>query len=76
MDSLLYFTKIVFPVFNHTCSPVPEIADIEQDFNDWRNGPGSYWYDLANVPKNAKSYDYGFRLSKVKIPFLLLIILN
>lgn len=21
------------------------------------------WYDLANVPKNASSYDYGFKLS-------------
>lgn len=29
----------------------------------WRTGPGSLWYDLANVPKTALSFDYGFKLS-------------
>ena len=31
--------------------------------SEWRNGPGSLWYDLANVPKNATTFDYGFKLS-------------
>ena len=30
---------------------------------EWRNGPGSLWYDLASVPNNATSFDYGFKLS-------------
>ena len=46
--------------FNFFAVVEPKNSDKE---SDWRNGPGSLWYDLASVPKNATNYDYGFKLS-------------
>eukprot|EP00116_Pleurobrachia_bachei_P016754 sb/3477016/ len=34
--------------------------------DDWRSGPGAAWYDLSNVSKSATSYDYGYKLAKVR----------
>lgn len=31
--------------------------------NTWRFGPAKLWYDVAEVPENAETYDYGFKLA-------------
>ncbi|GIY46026.1 transcription initiation factor TFIID subunit 1 [Caerostris extrusa] len=30
--------------------------------NGWRHGPAKLWYDMSEVPENALTYDYGFKL--------------
>ncbi|KAG8190490.1 hypothetical protein JTE90_006664 [Oedothorax gibbosus] len=32
--------------------------------NAWRFGPAKLWYDVADVPENAETYDYGFKLAE------------
>ncbi|GFV37304.1 transcription initiation factor TFIID subunit 1 [Trichonephila clavipes] len=33
--------------------------------NGWRYGPAKLWYDMAEVPETAETYDYGFKLKNV-----------
>lgn len=31
----------------------------------WRQSAGRYWFDRSGVPRDAKTYDYGFKLKPV-----------
>ena len=56
-DKLAYIDLTSTSLFS-----VPE-ASLSDDCEEWRNGPGKLWYDLAQVPQNSTNFDYGFKLS-------------